>query len=143
MAKVQKTFYLNEELDQLIDAASHTTGASFTKIITAALISYFLRDYPGPPKPESMKLAVSLEKGDLKLSGVLVSVLRNRGDQLQKRLDDDIKLGVFNKDHINGLIEDRQRWSQVVEDFEDTFRKSSAPLEDVIHTIITRRLSKE
>lgn len=73
MAKVQKGLLLNEELAQLIDAIANTTGASFTKIVTAALVQHLLGDL-GPPRPRWMRLAVALEHGDLDLRGVLHTI---------------------------------------------------------------------
>jgi len=71
MAKVQKTFYLNDDLERVVDALSSSTGASFTKIVTAALIRYILGDFP-TPDPEWMKQAVALERGEISLPRLLL-----------------------------------------------------------------------
>ena len=80
MAKVQKTFYLNEELDRVIDALTQGTGASFTKIVTASLIKYLFGDFLLPRNQDQlwMRLAVALERGDLTLPYVALAVADHR-----------------------------------------------------------------
>ncbi|MBU0718922.1 MAG: hypothetical protein KJ749_11790 [Planctomycetes bacterium] len=64
MAKVQKTFYVNDSLARFLDAHQASTGVSFTRIMNAALIQYFFLD-PDSPDPEWMERAIALERGEI------------------------------------------------------------------------------
>jgi hypothetical protein len=63
MAKVQKTFLINEELHRLVRDHENQTGASFTRTVTAALLQYFFQD-PEGPNPVWMEEAIGLEYGE-------------------------------------------------------------------------------
>jgi hypothetical protein len=86
MAKVQKTFYLNEELNQLIEAITESTGASFTKIVTAALIQHLLGKLDRPD-PRWMRLCHALETGTLTLPEVLVRIGDDASAESKEKLD--------------------------------------------------------
>ena len=86
MSKVQKTFYLNPQLDTLVDHVTKSTGASFTKIVTAALIKYLLGTLR-PPSPKWMQYAVALERGDLELPDILLRIADDRVQEATERLN--------------------------------------------------------
>ena len=87
MPKTQKTFYLNEELSTLVDAVAASTGASFTKIVTASLLHHLL-DNPTGPDPQWMRAAVALEKGECGLADVPVTIAqRDFEESAAKRRD--------------------------------------------------------
>lgn len=76
MAKTQKTLYFNPGLTEVVDAHSEATGASFTKIVTAALLNYFFNDIDASatscvgPDPLWMKLVWGLENGHFPIEQV-------------------------------------------------------------------------
>lgn len=67
MAKTQKSFYLDDDLGRLLDGHLKATGASFTRTMTAALLSYLLSD-PEGADPYWMEMAVELETGERKIA---------------------------------------------------------------------------
>ena|GEM_PF-7086972 len=64
VAKTQRSFYLNDDLSRLLEAHSKATGASFTRMMTAAVLKY-LFTHPSGPGSEWMEHAVSLELGEI------------------------------------------------------------------------------
>lgn len=92
MPKKQKTFYLNEELSKLVDAYVASTGASFTKIVTAALLQYFFESTR--PDPRWMKVAVGLERGDIELGKLPLLVAEARKYEAEQELDLSTREGV-------------------------------------------------
>jgi len=64
MAKTQKTLLLNDQLLRLADAQGKRTGASFTRIVTAAMLQY-LFTHPDGPEQLWMEHAVALELGEI------------------------------------------------------------------------------
>ncbi|MBI4716588.1 MAG: hypothetical protein HY763_02195 [Planctomycetes bacterium] len=74
VAKRQKTFYINKDLDTVIEGYARTTGTTFTKIVTAALISYL-----GQPMSRydtnAMARAVDLDKGRITLAEAIIACL--------------------------------------------------------------------
>jgi len=82
MAKVSKSFMLNVELSELTDAVSASTGASFTKIVTAALIQYLLGDLDHPHHTWMMA-ATALEKGDVAIPDLVVQFAQEKIRQLE------------------------------------------------------------
>lgn len=64
MAKTSKTVMLHEDICALIEAHAERTGASLTKIVTAALLQYFNSDPVGPPAVW-MRMTMRTEKGEL------------------------------------------------------------------------------
>jgi len=95
MSKVQKTFYLNAELDTFVSRISESTGASFTKIVTAALIEHLLGGL-GPPHPRWMRHAAALEQREAGLAEILLRIADEDVQKAKKRLDD-AETRVFNK----------------------------------------------
>ena len=69
MAKSQKTFYLNDDLTRLLDHISKRSGASFTRLVTAALLSYVF-ETPEGPADLWMQYAVSLDLGELSVGDI-------------------------------------------------------------------------
>jgi hypothetical protein len=104
MAKIQKTFYLNEELSLSVDALCEGTGASFTKIVTASLLCYILGQ-PVEKKKRWMREAVALEARTLSLTTILVHNLQDRIEsaegqiELYKALDDDASVQRWRETH--------------------------------------------
>lgn len=74
VAKVQKSLLLNEDLVKLIDAQGKFTGASFTRIMTAAVIQYFFSD-PIGPDTRWMECAVEIENGETKVGDLPKSMI--------------------------------------------------------------------
>ena len=144
VAKKQKTFYLNEELDQVVDAVAQTTGGNFTKIVTAALIQYLFGDLD-QPDPCWMRLAVALERKDLTLPDILVDIAR--GVIEQKDLEWEINVEAAKKagrthsglDHTHEIETGAIRlWIELVENA----RKEDRPLLDAIITEYTKRVPR-
>ena len=86
MAKKQRSLLLDEDLARLIDAFQGTTGATYTRVITAAVVQYFF-DHPHPDA-KWMQVAVALERGDLTVGDIRVklaeSTIRNCKDVLDE-----------------------------------------------------------
>ena len=77
MAKVQKSFFLHEDLDKLVQLIEERSGASFTRTVTAALIRYIFDGANDPqpaamfgPDPVWMQIAVALERGRLAVDDI-------------------------------------------------------------------------
>ena len=85
VAKVQKTFYLNEELAQVVQGLAEGTGASFTKIVTAALLRH-LYDLPQLTRARWMRHAVALEERTLPLAAILLRILDEKAEKLEESL---------------------------------------------------------
>lgn len=64
VGKSQKTVYLDDDLISLLQAQSKASGASLTRMITAAVIQYLFTN-PDGPIPYWMEFAVSLELADI------------------------------------------------------------------------------
>lgn len=82
--KTQKTFYLEAELEQLIDKVLELSGMNFTKFVTAALLqSLFDRcTHPeiGPvvgPDALWTSFASRIERGDLKVGDIPESLMKD------------------------------------------------------------------
>jgi len=75
MARKQKTFFLPDDLCEVVQAYADKHGTSFTKIVTAALLTYL-----GTPmvrsSPTTMTLAVDLEKGKINIAQAILSMLQ-------------------------------------------------------------------
>ena len=69
MAKKQRSLLLDENLARLVDAYQQITGATFTRVIAAALIQYLL-DRASGPDSRWMRFAVALERGDVTLPDI-------------------------------------------------------------------------
>jgi len=70
MGKVQKSLMLPEELHRIVQTLEDKQGASFTRIMTAALLQYLFHRYiqeesspGGGPEQGWMKLAIFVERG--------------------------------------------------------------------------------
>ncbi len=75
MARKQKTFFLPDDLCEVVQVYADKHGTSFTKIVTAALLTYL-----GTPmvrnSPTTMALAVDLEKGKINVAQAMLSMLQ-------------------------------------------------------------------
>ncbi len=60
--KIQKTFFLPEDLSKLADAYERDTGINITRQVSAALIDYYFRS-PGGPDPRLIRWVVQVEQG--------------------------------------------------------------------------------
>jgi hypothetical protein len=109
MAKTQKTMYLNSDICELLADVEERSGATFTRLMTAASLCLLFGRYhetdppltwnPGEPttvnsSPDSLwvRLAVSLERGEFAVENAIAAVL----DYRQKELDSCLK---FLKEH--------------------------------------------
>ena len=75
MARKQKTFFLPDDLCEVVQAYADKRGTSFTKLVTAALLNYLsvpiIRD-----SPTTMTIAVDLEKGKVNIAQAFLAVLQ-------------------------------------------------------------------
>ena len=119
VAKVQKTFYLNEVLAASIDSVCESSGASFTKIVTASVLCYLLGQ-PLDKKKRWMREAVALETRSLSLATILAHAFQDRIEMAQGQvdiytaLDDDVKA----KEWRQNLKELKQTLKRVQEEIE-------------------------
>ena len=135
MAKRQKTFYLNDEICEMIEAHEAATGASFTKIITAAILKYFFSTPPGPHQ-HWMSQAVALEKGQCSLADIPIFVCdleiehATEGIRIamsQKLPQDDPKL-IVDRVNLRDFTQLKDHWTHNV-------KNSKRPLDAVLrHT---------
>lgn len=77
MAKISKSLYLNDDLCRLMDAQQEHTGASFTRIVTAAILQYFFGNYTFGPSQFWLKLATRFERGDVTFERLPIEVLEH------------------------------------------------------------------
>ena len=95
MAKVQKTFLIDEDLAHLIDKVLELSGMNFTKFATAALL-HDLFDRCAHPDigpiigPDAMwiSLASRLERGTLKVGSIPTELMKNAIYMVKANLDD-------------------------------------------------------
>lgn len=66
VSKRQKNVQLEDSLCDFVDEMQQLTGATYSRIVTAALLHYFF-DEPWGRDPIWMQLAVALERGDVTL----------------------------------------------------------------------------
>lgn len=76
MAKIQKSLMVNEDLIRLIEAHQRRTGASFTRVMTAAVMQYLFTQ-PEGPDALWMEHAVELELDEITV-----------GDMPEQRIND-------------------------------------------------------
>ncbi len=116
MAKTQKTFYLNDDLGKLVTILEQKSGASFTRIVSAALVRYLFEgfDEPSPhatlgPQSLWMRIAVMMERGDMAAEDIPETLLARMVDSAEqlKLPDEDIA-------HCKAR---QQGWRNSVEDF--------------------------
>lgn len=84
VAKVQKSLMLAEDLHRLVQVVEEKSGASFTRIMTAGVLSYLFNSFQNPvkgqahgPDPTWMRTAVLLERGDLSVRDLALALLDN------------------------------------------------------------------
>lgn len=95
MAKVQKTFLIDEDLAHLIGKVLELSGMNFTKFATAALL-HALFDRCAHPDigpiigPDAMwiSLASRLERGTLKVGSIPTELMKNAIYMVKANLDD-------------------------------------------------------
>jgi hypothetical protein len=63
MGKSQKAFLIPEDLARVIEAHQKATGATFTRVMIAALLQHFFQD-PEGPNPVWMEDAMGIELGE-------------------------------------------------------------------------------
>ena len=132
MPKIQKSFMVNEDLYQLVEALEHKSGASFTRIVTAALFSYMFRTFQDPREGEFhgadplwIELVVSVEKGVRTVADLPLDLLDGwiimRQRWLAELAEED---STKNKEKIDALAKElkkvrtiRRSWNNSVEDF--------------------------
>lgn len=91
MGKSQKTFYLNDDLSNLIDEFAKRYGTSFTRVMTASVLKFLFDELRRPEvgKPDSpdgywVHVATLLERGDLKPEDVPIAVLESVAEDAQR-----------------------------------------------------------
>lgn len=132
MPKIQKSFMVQEDLYRLIEAVESRSGANFTRIVTAALLSYLFRAFEEPeqgmsrgPDPLWLQMVVGVDRGDVEIGDIPLSLL-DRWIDLRRRYltslteEDPEK----HKDQIAALSKElkqvkeiRRGWKNNVEDF--------------------------
>ena len=134
VAKTQKTFYLNDDLAQVVDTVATSTGASFTKIVTAALIENLLGG-GGPPSPRWMRLATALERGDMTIADVLLQIhvhkVADAQDRLQKARKRNFGEGVTNT-YLQHCDEDRSIRFGYTQKLKRSLEASDDPLKEIL-----------
>ncbi len=95
MAKVQKTFLIDEQLAQLVDKVLELSGMNFTKFATAALLQalFYRCTEPeiGPivgPDPMWTSLASRLERGTITIGGIPEELLKDAVYLVKSNLED-------------------------------------------------------
>lgn len=76
MAKKQKTFFLPDDLCEVVQAYADKQGTSFTKIVSAALLTYLATPI-GRGDAGTMSVAVELEKGKINIAQAFLTLLQN------------------------------------------------------------------
>ncbi|MEK6674657.1 MAG: hypothetical protein AABZ47_03270 [Planctomycetota bacterium] len=77
MAKKQRSLLLDDRLSQLIDAMQLGSGATFTRIVSAALLQFIFDDSPGSDA-RWIRFAVQLERGDITITDIPVLLSAER-----------------------------------------------------------------
>ena len=86
MSRVQKSMMVPDDLYRLIQTIEEKSGATFTRILTAALIAYLFEDMKNAglhddlgttPGPDHVwvRLAVLIERGDLEVADIPIALL--------------------------------------------------------------------
>lgn len=146
MAKVTKSFLLNAELDELIKSLSEHSGASITKIITAALLHYIFGDNP-LLHPGWMRLAVLLERGDMSLPYVAVEAFKMRAAQGFEEVKSIEELAVpKGKEKGDPALAWKVRASGhngTAQNWQEAFDKAEEPLEVLIATLTQQQFDRK
>ena len=84
MGKVQKSLMLTEDLYKLVQVVEEKSGASFTRIMTAGLLSYLFGAFQNPvkgagkgPDPVWMRWAVLLERKEVSVGDLPLAMLNS------------------------------------------------------------------
>jgi len=85
MSKIQKALMLNEDIVRLLDAHQNSTGVSFTRIMTAAVLAYLYKDMNGPDV-YWLRLATAVDRGQLPVADIPLRALDDILDNLQRTL---------------------------------------------------------
>jgi hypothetical protein len=86
VSKRQKNAQLEDSLCDFVDEIQKVTGATYSRILTAALLHYFFLE-PWGRDPIWMQLAVALERGDLALPYVASRAIEDRLSHATKHFD--------------------------------------------------------
>jgi hypothetical protein len=133
MAKVSKSLYLNDQLSQVVDAVSESTGATFTKIVTASLIQYLFGDLE-PPSPSWMRLAMALERGDSTVPEIVLRIAEKRADDAVRAVEQTLVAKCLIEQGYSGSRRDT---------LEKLIAASKPPLAAVIKELTERPSGKE
>lgn len=84
MPRVQKSLMVPADLYRLVQVVEAKSGATFTRIVTAALLAYFFEDIKDPehggslgPDPFWMTLAVHIERGDIEVADIPLEIAQS------------------------------------------------------------------
>ncbi len=132
MGKKQRSLLLDEDLTVVIDAVQSSSGATFTRLMTAAVIKH-LFDKPHP-EPYWMSLAVALERGDLQVSDIPLKVANDRIATLEAELALFKETG--NPD-IDWYIADRQSSLQEAKESKAHWEAAMSGESDPINAVLT------
>jgi hypothetical protein len=84
MAKIQRAFYVSEDLDWLLDAYQEATGVSFTRLMTAAIVGYLFDGLEHAdssvdvgPDQRWMRIASKLERNEILIEDVPVEIVKD------------------------------------------------------------------
>ena len=110
MATVSKSFMLNHGLSEVLDAYSASTGVSFTKIVTAALLNYLFNKLDEPehmqrygPDSTWMEVAWRLDRGDVSIDQVPMKIVDDLIGATEREIERDDGENVL---HRKSLEED-------------------------------------
>ncbi len=134
MGKTQKNALLDDGLCDVIDYLQKLTGATFPRIVTAAILKYLFEvfhipaatDSTSPPDPTWMRLAVDIERGDFTLGevpGHLSERAIERADEWIAHYRREKQTDV-SKHHAadwvvtrNSMVDLRRRWCESVDHY--------------------------
>lgn len=99
VAKKQVNAWMDESLLRLLQEAPGTTGATMTRIVSAALLQHIF-SYPHGPAMRWMRAAIAVEQGEISVGEVPLWIARAERDSLGaqiKRLTEEVEEGKRDK----------------------------------------------
>jgi hypothetical protein len=137
---------VSEDLCRLVQLLEEKSGASFTRIMTASLLSYLFDAFKNPakgkgkaPDPDWMRWAILVERGEVTIGDLPLAMLDNfieTAELLTRSKDADGKPSLGTKDFIENLTSQlkdvktiRRGWQNRIEDFGGTMEALIQSLE--------------
>ena len=128
MAKVQKSFMLNEDLDRLVRALEERSGSNFTRIMHAALMAYLCDSFydleegrSNAPDVVWMRLAVLVDRGEIELGDIpitlLDSIVESCDLMLRGDVDEESDITKRHRKRIKDAKKAKRVWEADIEEF--------------------------